>query len=121
MFKTVIEWHKIFRSAEEPKRRIPLNKGMTISVAGHSICIVHSPKGLRAISDRCPHNGFSLSRGWCTEDGEAMVCPLHRYAFQFSDGRAKSGFAGACLVYPLEERNDGLYLGIERSVLKWFS
>lgn len=37
------------------------------------------------LSDRCPHAGGSLGRGW-VEDGE-LVCPLHRWRFRLHDGR----------------------------------
>lgn len=121
MFKTVITWHKIFNASYDPEKSIPLHQIQQITVAGRTVCIVKTKNGLKAVSDKCPHNGFPLVKGWCTEDGESIVCPLHRYAFNFSDGRARSGFAGAVITYPIEERADGVYLGIEHTVLKWFS
>lgn len=121
MFKTVITWYKISNPEHNPKHTLPLGKAQQIHVAGKTLCLVHTKDGLKAVSDKCPHNGFSLSRGWCTTDGNAIVCPLHRYAFDLDNGRARSGFAGAVITYPVEERADGVYLGVEHTVLKWFS
>jgi nitrite reductase/ring-hydroxylating ferredoxin subunit len=121
MFKTVIDWVLLYKSAEEPLKRIPLNKAISITVSGKKICLVHTPAGIKAIEDRCPHNGFQLSKGWCTADGTAVVCPLHRYAFDLETGRTRGGSGGAARVYPLEVRDDGMYIGFEHTVLKWFS
>lgn len=112
-------WYRVYPTVEEPKKYIPLNRAETVRVGNRNVCIVNSPKGLFAISDRCPHNGFPLVKGWCTKDGDGIVCPLHRYAFSFENGRAIAG-SGNMTVYPLEEREDGVYVGIEETVFRLF-
>lgn len=79
---------------------------------GRIYCVAHTQKGFFVLDDRCPHNGFSLSKGWCSDD-HAVVCPLHRYRFDLKTGRAKSGIADYVRSYPCELREDGLYIGIE--------
>ncbi|MEW6469486.1 MAG: Rieske 2Fe-2S domain-containing protein [Bacteroidota bacterium] len=118
-FKTEVRWYRIYASAEEARARIPLNKAEAITVGGKKICIAHTSEGLFAIQDKCPHNGFSLSQGVCTEDN-AIVCPLHRYRFDLRTGRAKSGLGDAGRVYPVESRDDGVYLGMEYTKFSLF-
>ena len=111
-FKKRIAWYKIFESVEVAKKQIPLNKAETIRVGNKKICIANTGQGLFAVSDRCPHQGGSLGQGYCTDDG-TIVCPLHRYNFDLKTGRAKSGIGDFVYTYPLEIREDGLFIGIE--------
>ncbi|GAB4149009.1 MAG: hypothetical protein Fur0041_22340 [Bacteroidia bacterium] len=111
MFRTEIRWHKIHNMHESALSVKPLVQ----YIAGRKICLLKTEKGLYAIEDKCPHNGFSLSKGWCTEDGGAIVCPLHRFAFNLENGRALTT-GGAARVYPLEQREDGLFIGIKETI-----
>ncbi|HEU4716639.1 MAG TPA: Rieske 2Fe-2S domain-containing protein [Bacteroidia bacterium] len=108
MFRTIIRWIRIADSEDE----FPLGKITVRYAAGRKLCLAKTQEGLFAIEEKCPHNGFSLAMGWCTEDGKAIVCPLHRYVFEFSTGRARSG-TGAARVFPVEVRGDGVFLGVE--------
>jgi nitrite reductase/ring-hydroxylating ferredoxin subunit len=38
-----------------------------------------------AIEDSCNHAGASLSEGWL--EGACVVCPMHGYVFDLTDGR----------------------------------
>jgi nitrite reductase/ring-hydroxylating ferredoxin subunit len=111
MFKKVIRWHRINVHPEKMQSGIPT----IIYAAGKKICLVKTAKGLFAIEEKCPHNGFSLANARCTEDGEAIVCPLHRYAFDFKTGRSRNGGGGAARVFPIEIREDAIYLGTEET------
>ncbi|ADV62129.1 Rieske (2Fe-2S) iron-sulfur domain protein [Isosphaera pallida ATCC 43644] len=53
-------------------------------VAGWTVALVRHGDQPVILSDRCPHAGGSLGRGW-VEDGE-LVCPLHRWRFRLPDG-----------------------------------
>ena len=68
---------------------------------------------LTALIDKCPHQGKRLSDGWCEEN--KVVCPYHRYSFDLKTGL---GSGTGIDVFPLSEREDGLYVGINRWV--WF-
>jgi nitrite reductase/ring-hydroxylating ferredoxin subunit len=98
---------------------VPLYKTDTVLAGGKKICIAHSQDGFFAVSDRCPHNGFSLGKGWCTENN-TVVCPLHRYAFDLKTGRARTGLADYVNTFPVEVRPDGIYVGIEATVFTLF-
>ena len=111
-FEKKIVWAKVFESAELAKRRIPFNKAETVTVKGKKICIAHTREGLFAVNDKCPHNGASLGMGQCTEEN-SIVCPVHRYHFDLKTGRAKSGIGDVADTYPLEIREDGVYIGFQ--------
>lgn len=78
--------------------------------------MARTESGVFAVQDKCPHNGASLSRGMCSKQNE-IVCPLHRYSFDLKSGKATSGGAFALKTYPIEFKNDGVYLGIKA---KWW-
>ena len=118
-FKTIVNWYKIFSSEEEAKNRILLDRAISMNVGGKKICIANTKEGLFAIQDKCPHNGFPLSNGTCTDD-IAIVCPVHRYRFDLKTGRAKSGLGDAGYVYPIQVRENGVYLGIETTKFSLF-
>lgn len=116
--KTV--WYKLFDSEEKAKQQIPLHKAETIRVGGKKICIAHIPDGLYAVSDRCPHQGGSLGKGWCTNEG-TIVCPWHRFEFDLKTGRTRVGQPDFVYTYPIESRSNGLFIGFEKMYfsLKW--
>jgi nitrite reductase/ring-hydroxylating ferredoxin subunit len=118
-FKKKTRWYKIFDSAGAAERVVPLYKTDTILVNRRKICIAHTEEGFFAVSDRCPHNGFSLGKGWCTPE-QTVVCPLHRYAFDLKTGRAKTGLADYVDTYPIELRPDGIYLGMTETIFTLF-
>jgi nitrite reductase/ring-hydroxylating ferredoxin subunit len=115
VFKKVIRWIPL----HEKEEGFPPGLPVTRFVAGRKICVVKTSKGIFAIEEKCPHNGFSLAQGKCTENGEAIVCPLHRYAFDFKTGRSINGCGAAARVFPIEKRDDGLYIGVEETQWGW--
>jgi nitrite reductase/ring-hydroxylating ferredoxin subunit len=48
-----------------------------------------------------------------------IVCPLHRYKFSLVNGRNVSGEGYYLKTYPVEQREDGLYIGFEKSWFGW--
>jgi 3-phenylpropionate/trans-cinnamate dioxygenase ferredoxin subunit len=112
-----IRWIKIFDTPEALGNFVPRSKINTILVEGKKICLVHTSKGIFAIQDRCPHNGASLSFGYCNDEQNSIVCPLHRYHFSLETGRALSGIADAGRTYPIKTTANGVYLGFRE--LKW--
>lgn len=107
MFEERYRWHRFYSSEEALKERIPYLKTVPFQVAGHRVCVTHTKLGIRAVKDKCPHQGAALSNGWCTEDGN-VVCPWHRYEFSLENGRGAGTYVE---VYPLEVRDDGVYIG----------
>jgi nitrite reductase/ring-hydroxylating ferredoxin subunit len=119
LFKKKIRWHKVYASLQEAEQFVPCYKTDTVKAGSKSICIAHTDQGFFAVSDRCPHNGFSLGKGWCTPE-QTVVCPLHRYAFDLKTGRARTGLADYVYTFPIEIREDGFFVGITETVFTLF-
>ncbi len=84
-----------------------------VEVSGKKLCIVKSADKFYAILDKCPHAGAELSKGWC-KDGR-IVCPYHRHEFDLQTGRGVAGQNNYVNTYPVEEREDGIYVGISKA------
>jgi 3-phenylpropionate/trans-cinnamate dioxygenase ferredoxin subunit len=67
---------------------------------------------LKACAAKCPHAGARMAEGYIDALGN-IVCPLHRYKFSLSGGRNVSGEGYFLKTYAVEERADGIYVGIE--------
>jgi 3-phenylpropionate/trans-cinnamate dioxygenase ferredoxin subunit len=119
-FKTEIHWYKVFESLAEAEQSISNGKTLTKTVAGKKVCLAKNINGFFAVNDRCPHNGFSLGKGICTDD-DIIVCPLHRYGFDLKTGRSRAGNTASYVdTYPLNINENGFYIGFERRVFKLF-
>ena len=105
-------WHKLFSSEEEMRNNLPYLKPVSIHAFGKKICLVHAPDGFYAVRDKCPHNGFALSSGYCTPES-SLVCPVHRYHFDLKTGKALSGMATRVETYVIKIFSDGVFLGEE--------
>ena len=87
-----------------------------LAAAGKELCIGKWQDKFFAIDDRCSHAGGSLSTGRCDEKGN-VICPFHRIGFRLKDGGPASGKGYFVEHYPLEIREDGVYMGIRK---KWW-
>lgn len=119
-FKKTIKWYKLFDSINSANEFLAVGKITNITCGKKKICLAHTNEGFFAVNDKCPHNGASLSSGYCTNEG-SVVCPLHRYHFDLKTGRAKSGIGDFVQTYPIEIRDDGIYIGFEENVWNLFA
>ena len=119
LFKKQINWIKLFDSVTAASTRIALGKVTTMQVGKKKICIAHTAEGFFAVNDKCPHNGASLGSGFCTDQG-TVACPMHRYHFDLKTGRAKSGLGDFVQPYPIEVRDDGVFIGFEETIWNLF-
>ena len=69
-----------------------------------------------AFAQKCPHASGVMADGFIDALGN-VVCPLHRYKFSMANGRNTSGEGYYLKTYPVETRDDGIYVGIETG---WF-
>lgn len=104
------KWHKIADSADE----IPFgeNRLAEIEAGGKSICLAKQGEELFACTAKCPHASGAMAGGYLDPLGN-IVCPLHRYKFSLKNGRNISGEGFFLKTYPVEKREDGIYIGIE--------
>ncbi len=88
--------HRVGRVEE-----IPPGEGRAFVVAGTQIAVFLLRDGsLHATQAACPHAGGPLADG--QTDVNVLVCPLHLYAYRWSDGASTSG-AAPIRVFPVRE------------------
>lgn len=109
---------KIFKTKEELENNVPLMRTLQMRVRNKNICIAHSREGIFAVSDKCPHNGASLSLGWVSERC-SVVCPIHRYDFDLKTGRGLSGIADCLDTYPIVINEAGVFLEMTEGFSFW--
>mgnify|MGYP003344871481 CR=1 FL=1 len=103
-------WHKIAESKEE---LFSSGKNLVeIEIAGKAVCVATHQENIKACAAKCPHAGGKMSEGYVDALGN-IVCPLHRYKFSLENGRNVTGEGYFLKIYAIEERTDGIFIGIE--------
>ena len=87
-----------------------------LKVNGKTICIANHQGILYACAQKCPHAGGQLSQGNIDPAGN-IVCPFHRYKFSLQNGRNTSGEGYYLVTYPVQNREDGIYIGFRKGGL----
>lgn len=112
----MIRWVQIASSSAELTSLLGSNELTMLNVKGSKICVGQYRGSFFALGDKCPHAGGSLSRGRC-EAGK-VICPLHRMQYDIKNGREFSGEGFYVNTYPLQVRDEGVYLGLPAK--KWW-
>ena len=112
-------WHKIADHLDE--LAFAENHIAVAELDGKKICIAKYKESLFAFSYKCPHAGGILADGYIDPLGN-IVCPLHRYKYDMKNGRNTSGEGYYLKHWPVEQRDDGIYAGIQESggLFGWF-
>lgn len=105
-----ITFYKIANSVAEIA--FGVNNLIQLSAGGKKICIAKQGDTLFACTAQCPHASGVLADGFIDSLGN-IVCPLHRYKYDLSNGRNISGEGYFLKTYPVEIREDGIYVGID--------
>lgn len=109
-----MKWFKVFRTnvldEDDFVKRI--------EVSGRKLCAVKTGESLFVIQNKCPHAGADLSSGWCANG--KIVCPYHRHEFDLVTGRGANGQGNYVNTYPVEKRDDGIYVGLKDSWWKFW-
>lgn len=106
-----MSWYKVSNQTEIST---PFIKKVVAN--GKAVCLVNTGSAVYAVSATCPHAGADLSRGSC-HNGK-LVCPFHRYAYDLSTGKGEPGQNDFIAVYPLQIREDGIYVEVRSWVDK---
>lgn len=77
-----------------------------------SICLTRFEGDYHAISNHCPHQGGPLGEGLIDDRGW-VICPWHGYEYSPEDGKAPEGFDDHAENFPIEVREDGIYVATE--------
>ena len=83
-----------------------------IAADGKTICVAKYEDQLFAFAQKCPHASGLLSQGFIDPLGN-VVCPLHRYKYAIKNGRNVSGEGYYLKHWPVEMRDDGIYVGLD--------
>jgi nitrite reductase/ring-hydroxylating ferredoxin subunit len=100
-----MKWYKI--PGVQPSAQPFLKK---VKAGGKTICLVSYAGEIFALAAKCPHAGGDLTTGWCKD--EKLVCPVHRYTYDIHTGKGSEGQHDYIDTYPVEIRDDGVYVGI---------
>ncbi len=73
-----------------PLSAIPQGEGRSFNLGGEHISVFRARSGgVYAVQAECPHRGGPLADGLV--GGTTVICPLHGWKFDLTDGRALLG------------------------------
>ncbi|PKP09505.1 MAG: pyruvate oxidase [Bacteroidetes bacterium HGW-Bacteroidetes-4] len=101
-----IRWHKVLNN----KNDLLEGRVTTVNAGNKQIALSHFEGKICALDNHCPHQGGPLGEG-SIENG-ILRCPWHGWDYHPCSGKAP-GFDDGVEPYPVEERKDGIYVGIE--------
>ncbi len=111
-----LSWHKIADHINELD--FADNHIAVAEVKGKKICIGRLGDEAFAFAYKCPHAGGLLAEGTIDALGN-IVCPLHRYKYDMKNGRNTSGEGYYLKHWPVEQREEGVFVGMEESAGLW--
>jgi len=107
-----VKWHKV---ADSREGIIWQNNNLAIvEVSGKKITLAKTQNDIMACAHKCPHASGVMADGFIDASGN-IVCPFHCYKFSLSNGRNVSGEGYYLKVYPIEERDAGIFIGFEEN------
>ena len=90
---------------------IPPGEGRAFVAGDTQVAVFRLRDGsLHATLAACPHAGGPLADG--QTDVDVLVCPLHLYAYRWSDGASTSGSA-PIRVYPVREVDGAVVVEVQ--------
>ena len=98
-----------------PLNEIPPGEGRNFSAFGERVAVFHTRGGqVYAVQAACPHRGGPLADGLV--GGTTLICPLHAWKFDLSNGAALMGDCGL-KTYPVRVDEDGrIVLGLANTM-----
>ncbi len=99
-------WHKAIDKDELAEGRVK-----SVTCDRQTLCMTRWQGKYAALDNRCPHQGGPLGEG-SIENG-FLRCPWHGWDFDPINGRPPGGYDDGVRVFPVEEREDGIYVGLE--------
>ncbi len=112
-----MKWHKVSDSINSIDWQT--NNLALVNVIGKTITLARNNNQVFACAHKCPHASGILADGFIDATNN-IVCPLHRYKYNLTNGRNVSGEGYYLKVYAVEEREAGLFVGFEESAWRLF-
>lgn len=78
-----MSWTKVIAA-----ETLPTGSRQVVKVGKHNLLLLNHKGQLYAVSNKCPHMKISMKKGKITDEG-AIVCPMHRSAFDLKTGNVK--------------------------------
>ena len=111
-------WHKVANHINELD--FAGNNIAMVEVNGRKICIGKHKEYVFAFAYKCPHAGGIMADGYIDALGN-VVCPLHRYKYDLKNGRNVSGEGYYLKNWPVESKEEGIFVGMETGgFFNWF-
>jgi thiamine pyrophosphate-dependent acetolactate synthase large subunit-like protein/nitrite reductase/ring-hydroxylating ferredoxin subunit len=104
--KDGLEWYKVLALNELAEGRVK-----PVTCAHLTLCMTHYQGEYGALDNKCPHQGGPLGEG-SIEKG-LLRCPWHGWDYDPLTGIAP-GFDDGVETFPVEEREDGIYVGLQK-------
>jgi nitrite reductase/ring-hydroxylating ferredoxin subunit len=82
----------------------------SVRVKGRSILLVQKDGKIFGVSNDCPHEGCSLSKGIL--DGYLVMCPCHGWKFDIRNGQYSENKAITLASYACKVQNGKIYVEI---------
>ncbi len=89
---------------------LPDGRVRTVVAGRHSLALTRVGDQYGALDNHCPHQGGPLGEG-SIEKG-MLRCPWHGYDYDPLTGTPPGGFSDAPACFPLEVREDGIYVAL---------
>jgi len=89
---------------------LPEGGRMTVNLDGHVIALFHTPEGIFAVDNRCPHMGFPLDRG--TVKDCILTCHWHHARFDLHSGGAFDPWADDVRAFPVKLEGGDILLDL---------
>ncbi len=106
------DWFKVAEPDEMGEGRVKSATAGTLTVALSKFEGRHW-----AVDNRCPHQGGPLGEGSIERGAEGRCwirCPWHGWDFDPKDGTSPGGHDDGIPTYPVDERSDGIYVGVPK-------
>ena len=94
----------------------PSNNLLNMEIEGLNFTLGKWQDHYYAFASKCPHASGKMNEGYINPLGQ-VVCPLHKYCFDMANGRNSSGEGYFLKTYPVELRENGLFIGIKPNYL----
>ena len=104
-----LTWHRVADLDELGEGRV-----RTVVAGPKSIALTHHDGRYGALDNHCPHQGGPLGEG--TIENGLLRCPWHGFDYCPLTGAPPGDFADTVLTYPVQVRDDGIYVGVEEQV-----
>ena len=102
-------WYKVAEPHDMREREV-----RAVQAGSRTLALAFSGGRYGALDNACPHQGGPLAEGTIEcDDGACLLrCPWHGWDFDPLTGKAAGGFDDGVPTFPVEVRDDGVYVAV---------